>query len=202
MAFILPKFKGGIRMKLERVDFNAKHYSYEAERIISNFIYEKIKDKKEIVIVCVGTTRIIGDALGPITGTFLTENNVENVYGTLEKPVDAINLTKVTEEIKANYFKPYIIAVDSAVCLGASYLVGKPEFLKSITVEDRAITVRSWDTKNAVPIGDVGITATVAYGSYYNFQKRMESANLAIIYNMSNIIARSIKSALSKKIAF
>lgn len=158
-------------MNVERIDFNAKHYSYEAERVISKFTFEKIKDKKEIVIVCAGTTRIIGDALGPITGTFLTENNVKNVYGTLQKPVDAINLTKVIEEIKSNYFKPYIIAVDSAVSLGNSYLVGKPEFLKSITVEDRAITVRSWDTKNAVPIGDVGITATVAYGSYYNFQK-------------------------------
>lgn len=188
-------------MTIEKVDFNAKHYSYEAEKVISNYIYEKIKDKEEIVILCAGTTRIIGDALGPITGTLLTENSVKNVYGTLQKPADATNLTKVVEEIKAHYSKPYVIAIDSAVILGASYLIGKPEFFKSITVEDQAITARSWDTKNSVPIGDIGITATVSYGTYYNYQKKMENANLAIIYNMSKIIANSIKSALVKKMA-
>ena len=188
-------------MTIEKVDFNAKHYSYEAEKVISNYIYEKIKDKEEIVILCTGTTRIIGDALGPITGTFLEENNVENVYGNLQKPADATNLSKVVEEIKASYSKPYIIVVDSAVSLGTSYLMGKPEFLKSITVEDKAITVRSWDTKNAMPVGDIGITAIVAYGWYYNFHKKMDNADLAIIYNMSKIIAKSIKSALCKKAA-
>lgn len=186
-------------MIIEKVDFNAKHYSYEAERIISNCIYEKIKEKEEIVILCVGTNRIIGDAVGPITGTFLTENNIPNVYGTLQRPVDATNLVRVVDEIKKSYSKPYIIAVDAAVNLGTSYLIGKPEFLKSITIEDEAITARSWDTKNAVPVGNIGITAVVEYGWYYNFQKRMENANLAVIYNMSNIIAKSIKSALSKK---
>ncbi|MFL0251533.1 spore protease YyaC [Clostridium neuense] len=187
-------------MVIEKVDFNAKYYSYEAERAISNCICEKTKDKDEIIILCIGTSRIIGDAVGPITGTFLTENNVENVYGTLQRPVDATNLVRVVEEIKDNYSKPYIIAVDAAVNLGTSYLIGKPQFLKSITIEDEAITARSWDTKNAIPVGDIGITAIVEYGWYYNFQRRMESANLAVIYNMSNIIARAIKSALSKKI--
>lgn len=185
-------------MELLKINFNAKHYSYKAEDKIGRSIYEQIKDKENIVILCIGTNKINGDSLGPTVGTFLEENNISNVYGTLENPVDATNLKEKINEIKSQYDNPYIIAIDAAVYISISNLIGKPEALKTILIEDKSMTARSWDKKNAVTVGNLSITGIVEYGSYYNFQKRMESSDLGMIYNISKIIAKSLIRALNQ----
>ena len=70
--------------------------------------------KENIVFLCIGTDRATGDTLGPLVGQKLTSMGIENVYGTLEKPVHATNLVDTIQKIKDEVDKPIIIAIDSS----------------------------------------------------------------------------------------
>ena len=45
--------------------------------------------EKTVVFLCIGTDRATGDALGPLVGSYLLKNGLENVYGTVDEPVHA-----------------------------------------------------------------------------------------------------------------
>jgi putative sporulation protein YyaC len=98
------------------------HYTSEnASEILSEAIKEKISN--QVVIVCIGTDRCIGDALGPLVGTMLQNKNFRfPVYGTLDEPIHAVNLKESMENIKAKHPNGFFIAVDA--CLGNEDLIG------------------------------------------------------------------------------
>ncbi len=78
---------------------------------------------KEPLILCIGTDRCIGDVLAPLTGTILQKLNVDfPVYGTLENPVHALNISNNLKKIKSRHPQAYIIAVDAS--LGCKNEVG------------------------------------------------------------------------------
>ena len=75
------------------------------------------------VVVCIGTDRATGDALGPLTGSFLTEHNCPfKVYGTLKAPVHALNLRDTIHHIYDHFVYTAILAV--AASLGRPADVG------------------------------------------------------------------------------
>ncbi|MFS0780382.1 spore protease YyaC [Bacillus sp. 1P06AnD] len=80
--------------------------------------------KRELVIVCIGSDRATGDSLGPLVGSFLEKehSSLFSLYGTLELPVHAKNLSVVLDEIGHRYKHPYILAIDA--CLGRKENVG------------------------------------------------------------------------------
>ena len=80
---------------------------------------------KNLVILCIGSDRVIGDCLGPLVGhklSSLLKNSDISVYGTLKKPVHAKNLDATLKKIRASIQNPYIIALDSS--LGTNSHVG------------------------------------------------------------------------------
>ncbi|NGP45208.1 spore protease YyaC [Bacillaceae bacterium SIJ1] len=79
---------------------------------------------KDVVVLCIGTDRSTGDSLGPITGSLLVEKSPRHlhVYGTLEKPVHAVNLESSLDQIHTTHDNPWIVAVDA--CLGRQASVG------------------------------------------------------------------------------
>lgn len=68
-----------------------------------------------IVIVCVGSTKVISDCYGPIVGHILCEKYNPNayVYGTLSSPINALNLVSSLNQIKQRHKSSKIICVDS-----------------------------------------------------------------------------------------
>ena len=84
---------------------------------------------EEILILCIGDSKLIGDSLGPLIGSFLERNksdigNNVKVLGTLEKPIGYNDLIEIAKHI--NYNKEYyttIITIDSA--LGSNQNIGK-----------------------------------------------------------------------------
>lgn len=72
------------------------HQDLEASETISNFLLSHIPIKTHIpiILVCIGTDRSTGDALGPLVGTKLEQVGITNfqVFGTLDEPVHALNL--------------------------------------------------------------------------------------------------------------
>ena len=73
----------------------------------------------DIVILCVGTDKLIGDLVGPIAGQKLKRlfKDFEKitVYGDIKKTVNTTNLNAIISEIISNYDQPFIITIDSAL---------------------------------------------------------------------------------------
>lgn len=123
------------------------------------------------VILCIGSDKFIFDSLGAIVGHLLVSTQINAyVYGTLDKPVNALNLKGVYDFIRKKHFGSPVIAVDS--CIGSE--VGK------ITVGG-AICPASARGVDLGKIGDVSVTGvtsrsmdkTVALGNVYKMAQRI-----------------------------
>lgn len=141
-----------------------------------------------INVVCIGSDRATGDCLGPLVGTFL-ENGIKNdfikVYGTLELPVHALNLSDLVEKI--NKENSLTIAVDASL--------SNPEEVGKIVVRKGAIAPGSGIGKELPQVGDISITGVVnIFGPLSDIL--ITTTRLSIVYNLSKTIAKSLKSAL------
>lgn len=136
---------------------------------------------KRPVILCIGSDRVTGDALGPIVGQMLVERNVDAfVYGTLSRPVTALNLKENVRHIRSAHGDKKVLAVDSSV--------GKLSDVGKIRIAFGAIAPGSADGKNLPKVGDVSITATVT-----DINKTPLSAvRLGMVYSLARDIADSI----------
>ena len=109
---------------------------------------------REIIVVCIGTDRATGDALGPLVGDFLLSQNTDyHVAGTLKSPVHALNIKETIEEIYTHFFNPFVIAVDAS--LGLSKDVGFVTLTNSHLYPGKGVN------KKLPAIGDISITGIV-----------------------------------------
>ena len=76
-----------------------------------------------LVMVCIGTDRVTGDALGPLVGTNLERLGMP-VYGTLAEPIHATNFkTDWHQKVQALSATHWVIGVDAEV--GDASTIGK-----------------------------------------------------------------------------
>ena len=69
--------------------------------------------EREVVFACIGTDRSTGDALGPLVGQRLRRLGctAENVIGTLEEPLHALNLAERLGPLAEADPRPLVVAV-------------------------------------------------------------------------------------------
>jgi putative sporulation protein YyaC len=148
-----------------------------------NLIFE-IKDyiNKDTVIVCIGTDKCIGDCLGPLVGSILTENFFPlPVYGTLSSPIHALNINERLDEISAKHPNASIIGVDA--CLGDEGDIG------NIRIRDYAIRPGKGVGKELPEVGIASVIGIVdSSDSSELFFSR--SIRLSFIMNMAKTISR------------
>lgn len=149
---------------------------------------------REYVIVCIGTDRSTGDALGPLTGTYLKQLNLKhmNIYGTLHHPVHAQNLTHYITKINDEYRRPFIIAIDA--CLGKSSSIG------NITLGTGPLFPGAALNKKLPVIGDVHLTAVVNVSGFMEYAV-LQNTRLSIVTDMATTIA-SILSKVDNQLTF
>lgn len=71
---------------------------------------------KDTIILCIGSTKLNGDSLGPRVGSCLVKEGIGlPVFGTVENPIHALNLEKAYKSIRSSYENPSILAVDAAI---------------------------------------------------------------------------------------
>lgn len=153
-------------------------------------LMNKSPENKELVILCIGTDRSTGDSLGPLTGwrlSSLLRNSGVKVYGTVDDPVHAVNLTTTLEKIKNLYKEPLIIAIDA--CLGNVSHVG------TIILQNEALRPGAGVNKSLPAVGDISISGIVNVGGFMEFQV-LQNTRLSIVLKMSQTIANSIFWAL------
>lgn len=135
--------------------------------MVKDFLYSNLKSqiiaKKNLVFLCIGSDRSTGDSLGPLIGHKLINLKRKNIhiYGTLEKPVHAENLSDTIEEIKSTIKNPYIIAIDA--CLGSINNVGK------IIIQKAPLTPGIAFNKNLPKVGHLSILGIVNISSNLDF---------------------------------
>jgi putative sporulation protein YyaC len=153
--------------------------------------------KTKILFVCVGTNRIIGDAFGPVIGSVLKRNLLEengiNVLGDLKKCITYSDLNKMENWLNMQKNESLVIVLDSA--LSNKKDVGK------VFIQNRGLRYAESLKKNNSIIGDISIKGVVgenANNIIKNFEN-LKNTSIKQIYKMCNIVSNGIIDVMNKK---
>ena len=141
-----------------------------------------------LTVVCIGTDRSTGDALGPLVGTRLAElrsvRDRVRIVGTLDEPVHAGNLRSSVEALGLT--RPgagHVLAIDA--CLGRVGSIGY------ITVGEGPLKPGAGVNKELPPIGDAYITGVVNVGGFMEYLV-LQNTRLSLVIRMAEAIARGV----------
>ena len=155
-----------------------------------SYIFNKLyKHDKKIIIMCIGTDRIIGDSFGPLVGYNLKKYNINNIYieGDIRNVICANNILKEKNRIYEEYKNPFIICVDS--CLSSVYKE------KTIIVEEHGTIPGAGLGKNIQRIGNMSVKGVVS--SYAkNRLNALLNVRLNMVIDMADTVANGIKKSL------
>ena len=186
---IMSKIGGG-NMRNNEIEYN--RFVWEFNNII------KMNNKiNEIVFVCIGTTKIIGDSFGPIVGTYLKENLDKNekiqVIGDIKEALTYDKIEKNIKQIEGKNRNKLIIVLDSA--LSNSEDIGK------IFIQNRGLKYGESLKKNNSTIGNISIKAVVGEDKKNNIKNFNNLRNVSIeqINNMTNIVSKGIINVMNKR---
>ncbi len=141
--------------------------------------------KRETVFLCIGTDRSTGDSLGPLIGYKLKQMNLPGaaVFGTLDRPVHAINLEHYLEVLRVCYPDALIVAVDASV--------GSRDHVGFVTLGKGSLKPGLGVSKELKAVGDIFITGIVGgCGSFDPLY--LQSVRLSIVMQMADCISGGI----------
>lgn len=143
------------------------------------------KNFSELVILCIGSDRITGDSLGPLVGHSLSRLSLEStwVYGTLSRPVHALNLSETIEMLHQQHPNGLILAIDASL--------GTRKHLGFLTISPGALEPGLGVRKKLMPVGDISITGIVnVSGTFDNFL--LQTTRLATVVQLADSIVSGI----------
>jgi putative sporulation protein YyaC len=166
-----------------RVSHEDEQASYQLSRHFLSLLPSS--SHRPIVIVCIGTDRSTGDSLGPLVGTKLTARNLSlfHVYGTLEEPIHAMNLTETLKQIHRFHSNPFIIGIDA--CLGKMKNIG------TVSIGTGPVKPGAGVNKDLPPVGDIHITGIVNVSGFMEFFV-LQNTRLYLVMKLADLISESI----------
>lgn len=179
-----------IKLKKPELKFSVHHPQamYDIAMNVRTLFADAKSSGHEIVVLCIGTDRSTGDSLGPLIGSKLHALSFNShVYGTLDDPVHATNLTDRIKLISANYQSPYIMAIDA--CLGRLESVGCVSLGRGSVKPGAAVN------KDLPAVGDAYITGIVNVGGFMEHLV-LQSTRLNLVMKMADTIANGLSFAL------
>lgn len=173
--------------------FNVAYTDPAASMKLTNRLtgtFKMLPADKRIVVVCVGTDRCTGDSLGPLSGSLLSKYRSSSfeLYGTLEKPVHAMNLDDTLDRFVHATDNPFVIGIDA--CLGNASSIGM------IHIGDGPLRPGAGVNKKLTPVGDIHISGIVNVGGLLGYQV-LQNTRLHLVMSMASLIARSLFVAIS-----
>jgi putative sporulation protein YyaC len=142
------------------------------------------EQSRPLVLVAIGSDRLTGDSLGPLVGSRARELAPGlPIYGTLEEPVHAINLTDTIKKIGQKYRDPLVVAVDA--CLGQARNVG------TVSIGRGALCPGTGVHKDLPPVGEVSISGVVNVGGFLEFLV-LQNTRLCLVMQLADCIARAL----------
>ncbi|MCR5702890.1 MAG: spore protease YyaC [Lachnospiraceae bacterium] len=168
-------------MYLNAFESDADKKLYSA---IKKFLHRHNTDTDNVVILCIGTDRATGDCLGPLVGNHLKKERPDiSVFGTLERPVHALNLEETLETIHEQFDKPFIIAIDASL--------GVPEHIGYATVCSKPLLPGKGVNKKLPAIGNLSITGIVNVAGFPN-SVLLQSTRLHTVMTLADCIGNAI----------
>ncbi len=144
-------------------------------------------EQRPLIILCIGSERYTGDALGPLVGSYLLENSAGIIIGTLDEPVHAGNLADTIKKIERQYANPIIIAVDA--CLGNKDEIGNIEVWQGGLEAGIAVG-------HKLPcVGQISIIGVVNSGGQFGYFE-LQNTPLSIVIKLMKVIGEAISDAL------
>ena len=154
---------------------------------------ERVKEeqeKKGILFLCIGSDRSTGDSLGPLVGYKLERSDQGQngwpslpLFGTLQKPVHAINLEETMRQIRTEYEDHVVVAIDASI--------GRHEHVGYITVGMGALKPGLGVRKNLGSVGDVFITGIVGSGGAWE-PLLLQNTRLSVVMELADCIYKGI----------
>ncbi|OAS16800.1 spore protease YyaC [Paenibacillus oryzisoli] len=179
-------------LKIQHTDSNTPHLL--AKHLQS--IFSKLPTYQPIVVICVGTDRSTGDALGPLVGSHLNRTTTLrnlHLFGTLDEPVHAMNLAETVETIHKQFQNPFIVAVDA--CLGQVASVG------CIQVAHGPLKPGAGVNKDLPPVGDIHVTGIVNVGGFMEYFV-LQNTRLSLVMNMATVIGDALYASIRRTQSF
>lgn len=133
--------KGVRQFRSYKLNSRGKNRVREIELLASglrSIIEHPSNGGRDVIFLCIGSDRYIGDSLGPLIGSMLNECNIPYlVYGTLEEPVHAFNLKETLKIINRRFKNPLIFSIDAS--LGTMEQVGYVIFEEGPLIPGKAL---------------------------------------------------------------
>ncbi|WP_442602498.1 spore protease YyaC [Paenibacillus sp. KN14-4R] len=156
-------------------------------------ILTELPSHQPVVVCCIGTDRSTGDSLGPLVGSRLrkyTEWGANfHVYGTLDEPVHAINLSDSIELIHRQHHNPFIIAVDASL--------GQMNSIGCIQIGNGPLKPGAGVNKNLPSVGNMYMTGIVNISGFMEYFV-LQNTRLSLVMNMADVIAQSIFASVQR----
>lgn len=168
-----------------------KHALSNFVKTLSLLINKLNRNSKEIVVICIGSDRATGDALGPIVGHLLAMQQKNfHLYGTLENPVHAKNLEAALSYIHTSHPDSIIIAVDASL--------GIAEHVGYITVGEGSLSPGVGVSKSLPSVGDLFITGIVNL-SGFGGQMLLQTTRLNLVMHLADFISQGLERCLNRE---
>lgn len=165
--------------------------TYELKNALLQMFEQHNINSRKIIILCVGSDRSTGDSLGPLIGYKLEKYHLKNVeiWGTLNNPVHAANLSDKLKEISENNDNPFVLAIDASL--------GSRDHIGFVTLANGPLKPGLGVNKQLPDVGDIHITGIV------NFSGMMESlllqtTRLSMVMQLADTISKALLYALNE----
>lgn len=154
---------------------------------LADFYFCSLKKGQALVFLCIGSDRITGDSLGPITGHLLRKSGCRAfVYGELSSPVHAGNLARTIDHIRRIHGNAFVIAIDASV--------GRDSHIGCVSISDTSLFPGSGVGKHLPSVGSISITGIVS-GVSPTPALSLNETRLHSVFMLSEFILEGIKKA-------
>ena len=172
------------KRKTEYFNPARSHTCHELGNRIVELIHDMEGYGKDIIVICIGTDRATGDALGPLVGDYiLAHDTAYQVAGTLEYPVHALNIRDTIDHIYEDFDDPFVIAVDA-------YL-GMSKDMGMVTITNSHLFPGKGVNKKLPAIGDMSITGLVNLSGNAG-ANLLQNTRLYTVKQMAEYIGRAL----------
>ena len=175
---------GGVATSLHHLlPYNHKHLPQSAEN-------DEPSPPPLPIVVCVGSDLVIGDSLGPLTGSMLafkTQGLGAYIYGTLQNPITAKEVKYLKDFLRKTHPNRSIIAVDAAV--------GRTEDIGLVKITSSPLSPGAGANKQLGSFGDATVLGVVAEKSMGNYAL-FNNTRLRLVYAMADKISEGISTLL------
>lgn len=160
--------------------------AFHFSKALSELILKYANSDTEIIFLCIGSDRATGDSLGPLIGYKLSKLNYQNcmVYGTLENPVHAKNLSSTITYIRKKHKDPFVVAIDASL--------GTKNHIGYITLGEGSLKPGSGVEKDLPEVGDIHITGIVNLSGIFD-NMLLQTTRLNIVMKLADCISLGIK---------